>query len=231
MITYDLSIDSATWTTPEHCAPGTANLSAAIEDRWPILLNRQGAYGCYNRRPTAGGAKSIHGDGRAIDVGIGWTPTSEMEAALHECTEHLAANAKYLGVQRIIYNHRIWDHRGWRPYNDNAHQDHAHVEQTTEASWTNPLPIAQAFAVISPPPTPRPIQEDNDMPTHRWRDTRYANVFVEPQGSTVTGKENETLDEYPLIVEAHDQKLESACWRAWGCSRTEAEARGLLQPV
>lgn len=151
MIVYDLSIDNATWTTPQYCSPGSVALSNAIEARWPILLNRQGAYGCYNRRPTAGGGKSIHGDGRAIDIGIGWTPTPEQKAALQECVDHLAANAKHLGVQRIIYNRRIWDRNGWRSYNDNAHQDHAHVEQTYEAAWSNPLPAAQAKAVISPP--------------------------------------------------------------------------------
>lgn len=233
MITYDLSIDNATWTTPEHCAPGTANLSAAIEDRWPILLNRQGAYGCYNRRPTAGGGKSIHGDGRAIDVGIGWTPTPEMEAALHECTEHLAANAKYLGVQRIIYDRRIWDRHGWRPFNDNAHQDHAHVEQTMEASWTNPLPVGQAFAVISPPPPPNttPYPED-DMAEYIFRDTRYWDEFlVSADGAMpLSGRVRDALvaKGVPRIEEEHDQTLNEILRRL---ARDRASLTPAPQPV
>jgi hypothetical protein len=170
VITYDLSIDNATWTTPQHCAPGSVALSTAVEARWPILLNREGAYGCYNRRETAGGGKSIHGDGRAIDIGIGWQPSAAQKTALHECTEFLAANARHLGVQRIIYNNRAWKaSAGWYAYVDGKHFDHAHVEQTMEASWSNPLPLDQAMAVINPPivlpPEPRPDPGPPPPPT------------------------------------------------------------------
>jgi hypothetical protein len=83
-------------------------------------------------------------------------------------------------------------------------------------------------AELVSPTKPIPVQEDDDMPTHRWRDPRYLNVFIEPQGSTITGKENAALGQYPLIEESHDARIESACWRAWGCTRLQAEQRGLL---
>jgi hypothetical protein len=174
MIEYDLRVDPATHTSPPYCSPGSVNLAKAIEARWPILRTRadpdEQVYGCYNRRNTAGGSKSVHGDGRALDVGIGWTPTAEQKTTLHNATEFLAANAKHLGIQRIQYNDRIWDRDGWRTYMDRKHYDHAHLEQTHEAAWSNPLPLDQAMAVVvgvvaPPPPQPPPPSGDDPLLT------------------------------------------------------------------
>lgn len=162
MIVYDLTRDPATWTTPQHCAPGTMNLAYAIKRRWQILLVNEGAYGCYNRRLTASGNKSVHGDGRALDVGHGWTPTLAQQLAMTECVNVLAANAVYLGIQQIIYFHRIWTpDRGWRYYASTDHDNHAHIEQTMEASWTIPLPLVQANAIINP--IIPPVEGGDDM--------------------------------------------------------------------
>jgi hypothetical protein len=208
LIEYDLTIDVATWTTPEHCSPGSVALSTAIEERWPILLVREGAYGCYNRRPSAGGGKSIHGDGRAIDIGVGWTPTPELLAAAHECTEWLAVHARFLGVQRIIYNHRIWDRNGWRYFAPNDHQDHAHVEQTYEAGWSNPLPLDQARVVITPPPPP-PIEDDLMAPIYFRNSQGWVKSFDPYSGRSrvVTGQEfydllGKVLTDAKLVTDA-----------------------------
>lgn len=221
MIVYNLTRDSATWTTPQRCSPGSLNLAKAVKQRWPILLVNEGAYGCYNRRLTASGSKSVHGDGRALDFGHGWTPTAAQKAAMTQCVNHLAANAKHLGVQQIIYFHRIWTpDRGWRSYSSTDHNNHAHVEQTHEAGWSNPLPLTQALTVVvgptpelgppfvPPAPTLPVYSMENDMPRYvrgdgpvhssagQYTGPGAAVWLVNPDGSLthVDGAKNDVLD-------------------------------------
>ena len=71
------------------------------------------------------------------------------------------------------------------------------------------------------------LPEDDDMPaTTTSRDSRYANVFVEPWGGTLSSLPagQSEADE----VFTHDGRLASCVWRAWGCTIQEAIDRGLL---
>lgn len=133
---------SATWDTPPHCSPGTALLADCMSERWPALLINTGAYGCYNRRPITGGsARSVHGDGRALDVGIGWEPTPEQNDAIFEAAYLLTQSVYVLGVQRMLWNRHAWTaDRGWRRSDSmgGPHLDHMHLEQTPTAAWTHP---------------------------------------------------------------------------------------------
>lgn len=69
-----------------------------------------------------------------------------------------------------------------------------------------------------------PIQEDDDMPLTYCQDDRYANVFVEPFGGTLSSlPDGVTVERFH-----HDQRLASCVWRTWGCDIDAAVARGLL---
>ena len=89
-----------------------------------------------NCRPVRGGrTTSLHGEGRAVDLGI--RPLrAKYGTALAEA---LRKNSKELGIQCIIWNRKIWSgsypHAGWRPYKGQAdHYDHLHVELTWAAA-------------------------------------------------------------------------------------------------
>ena len=90
--------------------------------------------GIFNCRPVRGGTTtSLHGEGRAADLG---TPTSNSWS--WQVAEFLRAHSAELGVQCIIHNRKIWSSSGgagWRPYTGvAAHFDHLHVELTWAAA-------------------------------------------------------------------------------------------------
>lgn len=77
-------------------------------------------------------------------------------------------------------------------------------------------------------PHPPPAEEE-PMATHLWKDERHPNIFVEPSGAAVGPAElGGPYHGLPLVEEYHDQRLSSACWRAWGVSVEQAAVRGLL---
>jgi hypothetical protein len=134
--------EGATWGTPTHCGPGTVLLAALIKQRWPELLVREGAYGCYARRPITGStARSVHGDGRALDIGIGWFPSVEQHHAIYELALALTPAVYLLGIQRMLWNRHSWTaDRGWRPSTTmgGPHEDHMHLELVHRAAWVVP---------------------------------------------------------------------------------------------
>jgi len=226
---FDLAYDRAYLAPMGMCQPGAVNLSRALEAAWPILYNREGVYGCYNYRPITGTTNTVSKhNGEALDVGIGWTPTDAQRAALYECTRELAQAARYLGVQMIIYNRELWKPNRspeWQSYdtgNGGSHVDHAHVELTHEGAQL--LSFEQASHFIPPlvpklppyvPPTPVYFESEDDvadMPAFRYRDSRYANVFIVfPNGNVITVSAR-ALSQYaalPEVVDAHDQMLAS----------------------
>lgn len=123
--------------TPSNCTgtftPGAAALRAFIANQWPAVP----AIGGYDCRAIVGGSgTSIHGLGRAIDIGIGdqndsVPPDSKEIAYGNQIRNVLYNNATLLGLQRIIWNNHIWsaDKDGWREYTgENNHYGHLHVE-------------------------------------------------------------------------------------------------------
>lgn len=132
----------ATWLGPAHCSPGIQLLSRVAGHKWPTLFTDVGTYGCFNRRPISGGSqKSVHGDGRALDVGHGHTPSTEQLQAMAELVWHLTSGCYSLGVCRMLYNRHAWDGaRGWHASTSmgGPHLDHLHLELTPIAAWKRP---------------------------------------------------------------------------------------------
>lgn len=128
---------------PSHCTgtftPGAASLRAFIDQYWPAVPEIGGYY-C---RPITGGIEtSVHGVGRALDVYIGdrndTVPPQPDELALgNEIRNLVYNNAETLGLQRIIWNGKIWstDQDGWRDYTgENPHHGHLHLEINLQAA-------------------------------------------------------------------------------------------------
>lgn len=89
--------------------------------------------GIYNCRTVRGStAPSMHGEGRAIDVGFP-VAGGKAHADGHRLLEDLAKKAGELGLQCIIWDRRIFSARsprGRRYSGANPHIDHLHVELT-----------------------------------------------------------------------------------------------------
>lgn len=92
--------------------------------------------GIYNCRPVRGGsAPSLHGEGRACDLGIRPYSAGYGTSLAQALVDHHEA----LGIQLVIWNRRIWTagRGGWRAYGGvSPHTDHLHVELTWHAART-----------------------------------------------------------------------------------------------
>lgn len=106
--------------------------------------------GIYNCRTVRGASTtSLHGEGRAADLGI--NPHGATYGDL--VAELLRTHSKELGVQCVIWRRRIWSgsypDKGWRAYSGtNPHLDHVHVELSWAAAKT--LTAAKVAQVLSP---------------------------------------------------------------------------------
>lgn len=113
--------------------PGTVALRDVILQLFPKLRS----LGIYNCRPVRGGGSlSTHGEGRGWDCGCNAFDSQQL-AMGNRIADLLIKNARKLGVQRIIWNHREWNVvRGtWQAYGCDApgsskshHTDHLHIE-------------------------------------------------------------------------------------------------------
>lgn len=189
MATYDLTLDEGTLPCSGGAQPGAVALLEVILRRHP----RARSLGIYNCRPVRNGSSpSIHGNGRAddIDPGNDYDPEGDQIAAA------LVSAAPQLGVQRIIWNRRIWDQRrGWHPYTGPAgdHADHIHVELTVEAART--LTMTAVMAAFGQPRAPR---KDSAVPTAKptdrvaylglpkTKDSAGGVIALERQGGIIT---------------------------------------------
>jgi hypothetical protein len=106
--------------------------------------------GIYNCRSVRGGTTtSLHGEGRACDLGI--NPHAAPYGTL--LAEQLRLQSAELGVQCLIWNGRIWSgaypDAGWRVYTGtNAHVDHIHLELTRAAATS--LTVQKIQSVLQP---------------------------------------------------------------------------------
>jgi hypothetical protein len=103
-----------------------------------FIIERYGSkgaanWGIYNCRTVRGGSTtSLHGEGRALDVGF---PLGDPDG--DELLRRLLRVPGRLGVQAIIYERRIYSALSpdGRPYTGVApHYDHLHIELTREAA-------------------------------------------------------------------------------------------------
>ena len=117
--------------------PGARALADAILHRYPAALIGHGsAYGIYNcRKNTANDSMSVHGEGRAIDVGFPVVTGGHAEA--HALCAWLVSHSSGLGIQFLVYWERKWGcSYGWDLYGgSNKHHDHVHVE----VKWSHAL--------------------------------------------------------------------------------------------
>ncbi len=107
---------------------GARNLMA-----W-ALTKRFTNLGIYNCRTVRGGSTtSLHGEGRAADLGCPVGNSFSWAVA-----DFLRLYSKELGIQCVIHNRKIWSSSGgtgWRYYSGvAAHFDHIHAELTWAAA-------------------------------------------------------------------------------------------------
>jgi hypothetical protein len=147
--------------------PGAASLMS-----WCVLESKTGGknWGIYNCRQTAGGSRSVHGDGRALDIGY----SGVSNPAGTRLVQRLLPHVGRLGIQRIIWNRRVWDARspGGRAYGGGGlspHTDHVHIELTWASA--RQLNLATIRAVMRSPtaiaavPKPQPVTVAKPAPT------------------------------------------------------------------
>lgn len=102
---------------------------------WAVNDYRQGArnLGIYNCRGTGSGSRSIHGEGRAADVGFPGVANPAGTRLLNALLPHVGT----LGIQLIIWNRRMYSARyprGTRYTGVSPHTDHLHIEFTWNAA-------------------------------------------------------------------------------------------------
>ena len=111
--------------TPAH--PGTNELREYLLDRFPGIRN-SGTYCC---RQNSGRTShlSVHAIGRAIDLGVTTIGGDADNTIGDEVANFLVANAEYIGIQRVIWDHTFWNgERGFGALGGNPHVDHLHIE-------------------------------------------------------------------------------------------------------
>jgi hypothetical protein len=160
---------------------------------WAVRDFGRGAFnlGIYNCRSVRGSAnRSIHGDGRAVDVGFKMV-NGRANPAGWVLLNQLLPHVSQLGIQMIIWDRRIWSARtpNGAAYTGTAsHRDHLHVEFNWNAARTltrdrvrrvmagssvvqpprpAPKPAPIPTRPTTPPPQPAdPQLEDDDMATY-----------------------------------------------------------------
>ena len=124
------------WSGPQ---PAPRALWEAVHANFPNVRN----LGIYSPRYVAGThTPSHHSEGRALDIGLNVTLPDEKRLG-DKLFTLLIDCARDLGLDEIIWNHRIWCmHRPLvYPYQgQNPHDDHIHVGFTRTASQNKTLP-------------------------------------------------------------------------------------------
>jgi hypothetical protein len=195
---------------------GCVHLQHAILGYWPHAFN----LGTLICRPTADGAPSVHGNGRAGDDGdANHGPTHS--DLVQEMADWLVANHTVLGVQLVIANHKIWNvsraAEGWRPYGcddpgskKDHHVGHVHWEINVDAGEHLTTATIATVAPHQPPPAPalEQPQEADDMPRIVHSGGAIFAVgfdfgtFTDVNGVTRTGPWRRTF-ENPAQLEQH----------------------------
>jgi hypothetical protein len=122
--------------------PGTVGLLAyLIEQARAVAVDmginpdtiRVRSMGIYNFRPTASGRPSVHGDGRAFDLGIAVTRNGHR--VMVELLKRIGPNAHRVGFTYGIFARQQTRNGGWIAYGTRGdrlhdHWDHLHGEQS-----------------------------------------------------------------------------------------------------
>lgn len=122
------------------CLSGPQPGARALMAWWLSRFGGSGAVntGIFNCRAIAGTTnRSLHGEGRAADLGV-----RPLDAGYgHDAANLLHAHSGELGIQCVIWSRQIWSgsrpHEGFRPYGGaSPHLDHLHVELSWPAART-----------------------------------------------------------------------------------------------
>jgi hypothetical protein len=127
--------------------------------------DRIGAYdlGIYSCRAIRGCAfLSVHGEGRALDIGLPMGRDGRGTSDGHRMVQRLGRVGERLGVQCIVYDRRIWSEQSpdpeGRPWSGVVpHYNHVHLELCRQAART--LTLSRIAAVLGgrPPAEPPPL--------------------------------------------------------------------------
>lgn len=132
----------APWDDGANCTgtftPGALRLANYLARTFRFI---HAIYG-YNCRQNTKNPRStsVHGLGRAIDIGIRQWPDGSADRRGDEIAQWLIDHAHELGVQVIIWDRTIWSvsRNGTgsvRPYDGpNSHRDHLHVELNAQGA-------------------------------------------------------------------------------------------------
>lgn len=187
--------------------PGCHALYGAVDDYWPASTGL-GTWVC---RQTAGGTASVHGNGRAGDNGPGRDPIDDV-------VDWLLENHTVLGVQLIIWKHRIWSvaraDEGWRPYGCDKpgshldhHTGHVHWEVNRHAGATLTRAAIDRIRPGHAPTNVFPDTGDDDMPriVHSggaiFAVGTTNDVFTDVKGVVRTGPWRRTFENVPQLVQ------------------------------
>lgn len=140
----------ATWQGATNCVGGPESGAVALLAWLRETYPRSASMGIYNCRTVRGGAsKSLHGEGRAVDLDPDGSRGLDGSAAGRSIVARLGAEGQRLGVQSVIYDREIWSQVSphGRPYGGvHPHHDHLHIE-LTRAAGAN-LTLATLRAVL-----------------------------------------------------------------------------------
>ena len=147
---------------------GFAQPGAVAFMEWAVRDYGKGAtnVGIYNCRTVRGSTnRSIHGDGRAVDVGF----PGVANPAGTQLLDLLLPHVRTLGIQLIIWNRRIWSAKapnGAAYQGTVPHTDHLHIELTWQAARTLTrdrvrVVVGGRVPAASVPPAPLPQPEDD----------------------------------------------------------------------
>lgn len=124
------------WNDGANCTgdftPSVARLGEFLQSRFPAIQNVLG----YSCRPNTNNpsSTSVHGLGRALDLGILPLPDGTADPRGNEIAQWLVDHASGIGVQVIIWDQTIWSTSrnptgSLTSYNGpNPHVNHIHVE-------------------------------------------------------------------------------------------------------
>lgn len=147
---------------------------------WAIRDFGQGArnLGIYNCRDVRGSTNnSLHGEGRAVDVGFSGVANPAGTRLLNLLLPHVGT----LGIQMIIWNRRIYSARypnGAKYTGLVPHTDHLHIELT----WHSARNLTRDYirrvvgGVSVPKPSPAPAPTPAPAPAPDWQAIRRWNA-------------------------------------------------------
>ena len=183
-----------------------------------------GIYNCRNARGSTN--KSVHADGRALDVAF---PLDDGLANPigHDLCARLTAHADVTGVQLVIFDGAIWTSKTkkWAKHCGHAgatgphtrcsgpHRDHVHVEITwAAAKGVEALTVAEIQRLLGPPIAPPEdivTPEDIEKVAQRVKALLMADDALGPVRHHIAGKADDgarlprALRDLDAVKEAH----------------------------